>query len=155
MAELKKMRKTSTRELGLSVEPHEDNMMIWDAFMHTDGFDPELPLTKSLKEHGIEHIKFELHFPDRYPFEPPFVRVVNPRFKYRTGHITINGAICHEILAHNSWAASYSVEALLIDIRANIMEGEAEIEPDKWDDTYSFSAAKVDYDRVMRSHGWK
>lgn len=155
MAELKRMQKPATRELGFSVEPVGDNLMIWNAYMHTDGFDPDQQLTKSLKKNDIERVQLEIHFPDRYPFEPPFVRVVTPRFKYRTGHITINGAICHEILAHQSWAATYSIEALLVDIRCNIMEGEAELEPCKWEEPYSFSAAKVDYDRVMRSHGWK
>ena len=53
MTELRKMQKTATRELGFSVESTGDNMMIWNVYMHTDGFDPDQQLTKSLKKNGI------------------------------------------------------------------------------------------------------
>ena len=154
MAELRQISKPQVREGGLSVEPEEDNMMIWNAYMHTDGFDKTETLTKNLIANGISHIHLELRFPDRYPYEPPFVRVVSPRFKFRTGHITVNGAICHELLSHQSWLATCKVENLLVDIRCNILEGEAELDTDRYSETYSFEGAKVDYDRVMRSHGW-
>lgn len=155
LVEYKKMQKTDVKDMGLSVEMKDDSTNVWNAYLYTTGFDPKQALTKSLNTKSIPYVQLELHFPERYPFEPPFVRVVSPRFKYRTGHITVNGAICHEILSNQSWVASCSVEALLVDIRCNILEGNAEVEPSHWDVPYSFEEAKVDYNRVMRAHGWK
>ena len=28
----------------------------------------------------IQFVEIEISFPERYPFEPPFVRVISPRF---------------------------------------------------------------------------
>lgn len=37
---------------------------------------------------------------------PPFVRVVRPRFQFRTGHVTIGGSICMELLTLSGWNSS-------------------------------------------------
>jgi ubiquitin-protein ligase len=154
LKEIKKMQSAKTRELGISAIPREDNLMIWDAYMHQDGFDPDDTLTKDLNAKKIDSVHLEVHIPHRYPFEPPFIMVISPKFKCQTGHITMNGAICHEILAPKKWLPTYSIESLLIDIRSNILQGGAELDPHNWKGQYSFSGAKSDYERVMRAHGW-
>jgi hypothetical protein len=37
------------------------------------------------------------------PFSPPFIRVVEPRFAFHTGHVTIGGSICMELLTRRSF----------------------------------------------------
>lgn len=39
-------------------------------------------------------------FPPNFPFAPPFIRVIRPRFMFRTGHVTIGGSICTEMLTN-------------------------------------------------------
>ena len=38
---------------------------------------------------GVDHILMEVLFPTGYPTDPPFVRVVYPRFSYHTGHVSV------------------------------------------------------------------
>ena len=43
---------------------------------------------------GLQHvIMLRLYFQSSYPASPPYVRVIRPRFQFRTGHITI-GTSC-------------------------------------------------------------
>ena len=51
-----------------------------------------------MKKRGIEFIKLAITFPKGYPFDPPFIRVVEPRFAFHSGHVTIGGSICAEYL---------------------------------------------------------
>ena len=131
-----------------------DDVTVWRVMMTKEGFGEKEQVRKSMDKYGIDGVLLELHFPERYPFAPPFVRIVSPRFVYRTGHITINGAICHQILSAKRWKPVCRVESLLIDIRCNILEGEGDIDPLKWNIPYSFNEAKSDYTRVMAAHGW-
>jgi len=39
-----------------------------------------------------------------YPVDPPFVRVVRPRFAFHSGHVTIGGSICMELLTRSGWS---------------------------------------------------
>jgi len=54
-------------------------------------------LQESQRKFGIDFVELEMRFSEHYPFRPPFVRVVRPRFKFHTGHVTIGGSICMEI----------------------------------------------------------
>jgi len=55
-------------------------------------------------------IELEMTFPNEYPMKPPFVRVVRPRFKFLTGHITIGGSICMQVLTTSGWSPSNDIE---------------------------------------------
>lgn len=143
-------------ELGFvtTIQGGGDDLTKWRVKMMRSGFDPKEKITQTMVKLGIDAVELEIHFPERYPFAPPFVRIVGPRFQYRTGHITIGGAICHELLSVKRWKPICKVESLLVDIRCNILEGEGDIDFSKWNIPYNFSEAKSDYVRVMNAHGW-
>ena len=96
----------------------------------------------------------EIIFPEKYPIEPPFIRIVNPRFTYKTGHITSGGSICMEVLTKSGWSPSYSMETLIVDIKSTIIEGDGQIDINRWREEYSLSEAKDSFMRVAASYGW-
>jgi hypothetical protein len=52
---------------------------------------------KKLKEtEGIDHIMLHILFDDKFPYTPPFVRVVKPVLN--GGYVLAGGAICMELL---------------------------------------------------------
>ena len=63
---------------------------------------------------------FRVVFPSSFPAAPPYVRVLRPRFVFRTGHVTIGGSICTEVLTNQGWSSSMTVESVLLSIRANL-----------------------------------
>ena len=76
-------------------------------------------------------VDLEIRFPDQYPFEPPKVRVVKPRFKPRTGFV-INGALCMELLSKDGWTPAMSVVALIQSIKGIFWEGKGRLDlPDE------------------------
>ena len=62
--------------------------------------DPESPLfgdIAKLKEvEGVDHILLHIVFDDKFPYSPPFVRVVKPVIS--GGYVLAGGAICMELL---------------------------------------------------------
>src|SRR5690606_35890308 len=104
-------------------------------------------IENGLKILEIESIELELTFPERYPIDPPFIRIVYPRFEYRTGHITSGGSICMELLTKSGWVSTYSIESLIIDIKSQILEGNGRIDTKRFD-KYTLNEAKDSYKRV-------
>jgi len=96
----------------------------------------------------------EIIFPDNYPIDPPFIRVVNPRFKWKTGHITSGGSICMEILTRSGWSAACSLESLIVDIKCSVIEGGGQIDLNKWNTEYTLAEAKESFNRIAASYGW-
>jgi ubiquitin-conjugating enzyme E2 Q len=85
-----------TEDAGFSLRPsNEDSMDKWTIQLFQ--FDNESNLAKDMKVLGLTNVELEMSFPDQYPFEPPFVRVLRPRFKRQTGFV-MNGALCMELL---------------------------------------------------------
>ena len=59
-------------------------------------------------------VTLEVRFPyAAYPNEPPFVRVVSPRARWYTGHVTAGGSVCVEVLAPHAWRPEFSVASVL------------------------------------------
>ena len=97
-SDLYKIMMNDTEEAGFSLEPRdEDPMDRWKIKLFK--FDPDSDLHKDLVFLGEDHVKLEMSFPNDYPFAPPFVRVVRPRFVRQTGFV-MNGAICSELLTN-------------------------------------------------------
>ena len=62
--------------------------------------DPDSPLMQDIKKLkasiDMDHILLHLVFDDKFPYNPPFVRVVKPVIN--GGYVTAGGAICMELL---------------------------------------------------------
>jgi hypothetical protein len=116
----------------------------------------------------------EFWFPFDYPNNPPFVRVVRPRFAFRTGHVTVGGSICMEVLTSSGWLPTNDVETVIIQIRAEMNGGGAKLDQvhdyiivfcfvlpcadairqDNHTD-YDEGEAFAAFDRVASDHKWK
>ena len=144
----------------------EKNAFLWSVFLPSAVFLEDAPeLFDDLERYASlantdPGIQLEFQFPTRYPTLPPFVRVVRPRFKFHTGHVTIGGSICTEILTNNGWSTSMTMEDVLTFIHHDcIIQGQGRVDfgsnhhPFPLTE-YSMWEAKEAFDRVKREHGW-
>ena len=159
MGELKKLMKnndTLDKDSGLHYVVHTDekNMHLIRFDLPLDNFDDEDILKSDMIAHGHNKIEVEMILPERYPIEPPFVRLLRPRFEFRTGHITLGGSICMELLTNQGWTATTTMEKLLLIVKMNMAAGGARLDPARHNVPYSMSEAKEAYNRMLRSHGW-
>ena len=80
-------------------------------------------------QHGQDFLLMEVTFPQNYPQEPPFLRVVSPRCVWYTGHVTAGGAICLEVLTNtgsaNGWRSDYCAESVLQIAIVNMLNCES------------------------------
>jgi len=152
--ELKKLTDMDASQ-GFEVVVDEENFYKWRVKLF--GFPAECPLGKDLTRYspqlGYDWVELDMTFPHDYPWSPPFVRVVKPRFKFHTGHITVGGSICMELLTKSGWEPINNLESLLIQIRAEMVAGGAELDGTK--NEYTEEEARAAFTRVARQHGWE
>ena len=138
---------------------NNDNFYVWTVvldilkFELTEELKGDLEYVK-LKQNTDPTLDFEITFPDNFPFDPPFIRVVRPIFKFHTGHVTIGGSLCMESLTPSGWSSVRSIEGLFVEILSIILQGEARLDKSRLGHTYSYAEARSAYERVARHHGW-
>ncbi|KIX99840.1 uncharacterized protein Z520_04476 [Fonsecaea multimorphosa CBS 102226] len=135
-----------------------NNVYQWIVALHS--FPSDLPLAKDMKSAGVTSIVMEMRFTSQYPFSPPFIRVVKPRFlpfsRGGGGNVTEGGAMCMEVLTNNGWSASLTVESLLLQVRLVMSDTERPARLDRRPGTfYNVGEAKAAYLRACRNHGWE
>ena len=126
----------------------ESNLRIWQLFIHK--IDNEKLATQMAKL-NIPYIEMEFTFPDVYPIEPPFIRIIHPHFKSFTGHITIGGSICMEAISKSGWVPTTNVEALITQVKLILSDGGADIDETNYNQKYNMADAKEAFERVATS----
>jgi ubiquitin-conjugating enzyme E2 Q len=101
---------------------------------------------------GIESIKMEVRLPGNYPFEPPFIRVLSPKFAFRKGHITVGGSVCIDLLTKQRWVPSLNIPNVIITIVQNMIDGDARLEPGGKNYVYSLQEAQEAFTRMLSTH---
>ncbi|CAM9783816.1 unnamed protein product [Chrysoparadoxa australica] len=154
MRDLSRMMRIDTDELGFSLElKDEDNLHCWRVKL--SGF-TDCPLADDMvrlkKEKNMDHIELEMSFQKDYPYSPPFVRVVFPRFVKGTGYI-LSGGFCFELLTMQGWAPSYDIEAVLIHIRSQMIVGKARIDFSATQ-PYDESKSRNAFVQAAKYHKW-
>lgn len=124
--DLYRIMNQDTIEAGFSLETaNEDAMDKWKIKLFK--FDQDSNLAKDMMVLGVEHVELEMKFPEQYPFEPPFVRVVKPRFRRQTGFV-MNGALCMELLTKDGWNPINDIESVIVSIRSLLVVGDGRLE---------------------------
>jgi len=154
LAEFKGMKR-SKEVSNFKIDFFGNNFSKWQVSIEILKYD----LSKDLKADFLQlgsnpKLVFEVTFPENYPFEPPFVRVVSPIFAFRTGHITIGGSICTESITPSGWSSARNVEGVFLEIIANMLDGGARLDLNRKGQSYGFEEAKAAFNRVARDHGW-
>jgi ubiquitin-conjugating enzyme E2 Q len=163
MSQFKDLKKTqdtcSNVELGWYTDPGQlTNVFQWIVELHS--FPEHLPLTKTMVQKDIPSVVLELRFPASYPFAPPFIRVIRPRFlpflQGGGGHVTAGGSLCMELLTSEGWLATYDIASVLMQVRMAICSEDprpAQLSSTFFD--YSIGEACDGYIRACNAHGWR
>jgi len=149
--EYKTIIKSNPDELGFRIDVNSNDLYLWKVFIYK--YDEKYGIGQDMKKYGIKEIELEMKFGTDYPYAPPFVRVIRPRFKRLTGHITSGGALCMEILTKSGWSPACSIEALLVSIKSEILEGEARLDPHNAV-AYNIGDAQQSFVVLCKTHGW-
>lgn len=161
------LQELDTVESPFIVEADESNITKWSVGVSSGALKEQLDLgrlagelekwSKLAKKPPV--ILMEIVFPANYPEGVPFVRMVRPRFCFHTGHVTVGGSLCTELLTHGGWTPM-TIHALLLTICQMLREGGARIQlrPDEHCLTplidYHANEARAAFERVARDHGW-
>ncbi|XP_060583786.1 ubiquitin-conjugating enzyme E2 Q2-like [Ruditapes philippinarum] len=154
--DLKNMKKEA-HKFGIEGTPRGDNLFIWDVKL--TGFSADTTLGKDIKKWAENHkrepvVYLEMQFPGDYPMAPPFVRVTRPRFKFLTGHVTIGGSICMEMLTKSGWTPTNDIESILVQIRSEIMSDPNTRLDSNPDREYGEAEARDAFNRMVNRYGW-
>ncbi|XP_076449541.1 uncharacterized protein LOC143285970 isoform X2 [Babylonia areolata] len=115
---------TAGEKYGFSACPQGNNLFKWTVKLLDIpkdcklGRDLQCYVAQTKKEAAIQ---MEMQFPADYPFSPPFLRVIQPRFKFLTGHVTTGGSICMEMLTKSGWLPTNDIESILVQVRSEIL----------------------------------
>lgn len=142
---------------AMEIEMVKDSLYHWSVKMFAAGF-PECPLRSELQNFASETsgqaaVVLEVLFPDTYPMQPPFIRIVRPRFQMHTGHITVGGSICMQLLTPSGWLPTVSLENVFVAIRSEMVEGGGRLDLTCKRD-YSVQEAREAFQRVAHRYGW-
>jgi ubiquitin-conjugating enzyme E2 Q len=154
--EMVRILQQDTIKDGYKIEPIEDNIFKWNVFLIN--FDNETQIAKDLnlyaQETGKNNVRLEVVFPFNFPFLPPFIRIVYPRFHQYTGHVTIGGSICIKDLTIAGWNSKNDLTSFFIMIRNLLLEGFALIDMDNLTEYTEVEAVEA-FNRVAKAHGWQ
>ena len=159
---------TPLADLGWSIDTEKiENVYQWIVELHSfhkfSINSAPLPLSKDMKAANATSIVLEIRFGPDFPFSPPYIRVIRPRFLPFTqgggGHIVIGGAMCMELLTNSGWSSVMSMESVLMQVRMAIasepfarLEGKGKTAASG---KYGPAEAAEGYIRACASHGWK
>ncbi len=135
----------------VTMENDGDSMNVIHMAICRDTFGDSL-LGKDMDTLGVEAIKMEVRLPGNYPFEPPFIRVLSPKFAFRKGHITIGGSVCIDLLTKQRWVPSLNIPNIMITIIHNMITGDGRLEPGGKNYVYSLKESQDSFTRMLSTH---
>jgi len=160
ISDVKALMRSDSVKNGFTATPininGSENLYVWEVRL----FDFEGELGKDMKKYeqisGRNYVELKIQFSKDYPFMPPFVRVIEPRFMFRTGNVTLGGAICMEMLTLTGWRAINSIESIIMTVRSQIgsKESGGRLDFSHTSSGYTEQEAWTAFYRAAETHGW-
>jgi len=161
ISDVKSLLRSSPRKNGYTASPMQvngaENLYEWEVRLFDFDGDLGADMKTWEKRSGKDYIELRIQFSKEYPFCPPFVRVIEPRFQFRTGNVTLGGAICMEMLTLSGWNAINSIESIIMTVRAQMNSPDAKGRLDFSGGTGAYTEAEAwtAFHRAAQNHGWK
>lgn len=123
---LEHQSETHRKDLDYLVYVDENNFHHWMVkFINFRRKNKGTRLAKDMKRHGVDEIMTEIIFPSTYPTDPPFIRIISPRFEVPTngvrGRIMAEGTFCSPFFirghAYDYWKETHSMSMVLQQVR--------------------------------------
>jgi ubiquitin-conjugating enzyme E2 Q len=158
MKELREIYRSNSFKQGIySIDLVHDSLYDWNVKLYKVDVDSALytDLQTYQKDTGFDHILLNCTFKNTFPFEPPFVRVIQPVIT--AGYVLAGGAICMELLTKHGWSSAYSLESLILQIAATLVKGKARIQFGAPKTQYSLARAQQSFKYIIQIHekdGW-
>ncbi|KAH9396885.1 ubiquitin-conjugating enzyme [Tyrophagus putrescentiae] len=105
------------------------NDVLYEWYIKIYEFDRESQIYLDMQQYKVPFVKLHAVFPNSYPFDPPFIRVVAPYIE--RGYVMEGGAICLELLTKAGWTSAYTMEAVVVQLMASFVKGQARIRANK------------------------
>lgn len=161
LKEIKEMEKFNGNPVGddgldMKFKLFKDRTDVWHIYLSKENFVEHKKLYEDFNKRNIDHILIEILLPFEFPFTPPFIRLIEPRFKYQTGHVTIGGSVCMDLLTNEKWNCCMSIDKIIMIIKQNILSDEKS-SLDIYNKTqYGLEEAKSAFARMVANHPeWK
>uniref|UniRef100_A0A0B6ZLZ8 UBC core domain-containing protein n=1 Tax=Arion vulgaris TaxID=1028688 RepID=A0A0B6ZLZ8_9EUPU len=158
MKELKDIYKSASFKNGIyTIELVNDSLYEWNIQLKKVDNDSDLynDMQQFKEKEGKDHILLSCTFKETFPFDPPFVRVINPVVS--GGYVLGGGAICMELLTKQGWSSAYSIESVILQISATLVKGKARIQFGALRNQYSLLRAQQSFKSLVQIHeknGW-
>lgn len=159
MRELQDIYRSQNFKNGMyTVDLIDDCLYSWNIKLYK--VDPDSSLSEDMKKlketEGVDHMLLHIAFDDKFPYSPPFVRVVKPVIT--GGYVLAGGAICMELLTPQGWSSAYTIEAVILQIGATLVKGKARIVFSQTKgEPYTLAKAQHAYKSLVKIHeksGW-
>ncbi|XP_060940851.1 ubiquitin-conjugating enzyme E2 Q2-like [Limanda limanda] len=158
MKGLKQIYRSHGYKTGIyDVELVNDSLYEWHIKLKM--VDPDSPLHSDLQvlkeKEGVDYILLNFSYKDNFPFDPPFVRVISPVLS--GGYVLGGGALCMELLTKQGWSSAYSIESVIMQIIATLVEGKARVKFGAKTNQYNLAKAQESYEYLVQIHeknGW-
>ena len=140
--------------MQLNTDIVKNNIYVWKALLPKNKFDKDSDLYKDMVKYKIEHIELEIRLPIEYPYKAPFFRVIKPIFKYKTGHVTVGGALCTELITQTGWNCTYGIKTCLKNIAVLMVDGGGRIDNESSKKEYGYDESRLAQERINQRYGW-
>ncbi|PIN93863.1 hypothetical protein COU54_01420 [Candidatus Pacearchaeota archaeon CG10_big_fil_rev_8_21_14_0_10_31_24] len=138
-------------ELGFTIKlKEEDSLFVWWITINKFNEDSHLKLQFDAHPEIPREVTFEFYFPQDYPFQPPKVRVITPRFTRGKSYIIEGGAICIDTFTPKNWSAVFGIETCLYSVISLLNQDDLENAIEEG--TYSDSEGEASLKKIKLYH---